>query len=890
MSIWRQLTRGLGVLTNRAKADGDLSDELHHYVEQSAAEHRARGSSPSSAHRDALLEIGNMTVAREHVRSYGWENTVASILGDLQYAARRLRHAPGFTTVSVITLAMGIGASTAIFSAVNPIFFAALPYPDAQRLVTISDRTGEGQPLDITFGSYLEIARRAHSFTRMAPISTWQPAMIGTGKPERLSGERVGADFFRTLGVAPLLGRDFQAGDDVPNGPNVVILSNSLWQRRFGGDPGIIGRSVKLNEMDFDVIGVMPREFENVLAPLADVWAPLQYELTFGAQSREWGHHLRLVSRLAPGIGIEQAKAELDRIAHTPVQDFPRVPWASLENGLAVTSLQADVTRGIRPMLIAVLVAVMLVLAIVCVNVTNLMLARSAQRRGEFAMRAALGAGRVRLARQVLIESLTLALAGGVLGMFVAEVAIHAIVALSPPELPRIAAIRLDGTVFAFGFLITTIVGVAAGILPAVGATGQNLNDETRESSTRTTGSDRGARGVLVVTEVALALALLVSAGLLLKSINHVLAVRVGFDSSNLVTMQVQQAAPRLQDTDTAGALRLDSARNLEWSDALDAVRRVPGVTAAAFTSLLPLSGDVDTYGVHFEGDDETKGDGAALRYAVTPGYFDAMGIPLRRGRLIDSRDVAGAPRAVLINESFAKRKFAGQDALGKRLRFGPEEGDWYVVVGIVGDVKRSSMEIDAPDAIYMSPAQWHWVDNVMSLVVRARGNAATLTPALRNAVWSVDKDLPISRVATMRELVDRSLSDRHFAMILFVAFGMTALILAAVGIHGVLSGSVTERIREIGVRAALGASPGEVVRMVLRRGMTLTVAGVLLGLIASGLASRVVDSMLFGVSRLDAGTYLGVAALLSAVAAVACVLPAMRAARVDPSITLKTM
>jgi putative ABC transport system permease protein len=889
MSISRQLARGLRVLTNRTSADRELSDELQHYVEQSAAERVARGSSSAVAHRDALLEIGNMTVAREHVRSYGWENAVGSVLGDLQYAIRRLRNAPGFTAVAVITLALGIGASTAIFSAVNPIFLAALPYPDAQRIVMISDRSAEGGPLDVTFGSYLELARRSHSFARMAPIRGWEPAMIGTGKPERLTGERVGADFFRTLGVTPLLGRDLQASDDVPHGPNVVILSNALWQRRFGGDRGVIGRSIRLDDTDFEVIGVMPRNFENVLAPLSDVWAPLQYELTFGSQSREWGHHLRLVSRLAPGVAVDQARAELGRIARTPVQEFPRVPWASLENGLGVTSLQADVTRSIRPMLVAVLVAVMLVLAIVCVNVTNLMLARGAQRRGEFAMRAALGAGRTRLARQVLTESLALALAGGVLGMFVAEAGIHAIVALSPPELPRADAIRLDGTVFAFGLLLSTIVGVVAGILPAIGATGHDLHRGTRESSTRTTGSDRGARGALVVTEVALALVLLVSAGLLLKSINHVLAVRVGFDSSNLVTMQVQQAAPRLQP-DSAAELRIDSARNLEWSDALDAVRRVPGVTAAAFTSLLPLSGDMDTYGVHFEGDNDSKDDGAALRYAVTPGYFEAMGIPVRNGRLLDARDAAGAPRAVVINESFAKRKFAGQDALGKRLRFGPEDGDWYTIVGIVGDVKRSSTDVDAPDAIYVSPAQWHWVDNMMSLVVRSRGNASALTPAIRDAIWSVDKDLPISRVATMRELVDRSLSDRHFAMILFVAFGSTALILAAVGIHGVLSGSVTERIREIGVRAALGASPGDVVRMILRRGMTLTIAGVLLGLIASALASRVVVSMLFDVSRLDLATYLGVAALLSAVAAVACVLPAMRAARVDPSSTLKTI
>jgi putative ABC transport system permease protein len=889
MSIWRQLTRGLGVLTNRAAVDRELSEELQHYLDLSAAEGVRSGAAPEDARRNATLEMGNVTAARELVRTDGWENVVDSILTDLKYALRRLRNAPGFTAIAVITLALGIGASTAIFSAVHPIFIAALPYPQADRIVMISDRTTEGEPLDVTFGSYLEIARRSHSFVRMAPINAWQPVLTGTGTPERLTGQRVGAEYFRTLGVAPLIGRDFSAEDDVPHGPNVVILSNALWRRRFGGDRDIIGRSVRLNDADFEIIGIMPADFDNVLSPQSELWAPLQYELQFTAQSREWGHHLRLISRLAPGVTVDRAARELDRIAHSPIAEFPRVPWATLDNGLVSTSLHADVTRGIRPMLIAVLVAVMLVLAIVCVNVTNLMLARGAQRRGEFAMRAALGAGQARIARQVLTESLVLAIIGGALGMFVAQIGIHAIVALSPPELPRLAAIRLDGTVFAFGLFISTIVGILAGILPALGATGPELRRGTQESSARTAGSDRGARGMLVIAEVALALVLLVSAGLLLRSINQVLAVSTGFDPSHLITMQLQEARAAIP-ADSAMARRADSARAREWSTALDAVRQIPGVTEASFTSLLPMSGDVDSYGVHFEGDDDSKDNGAALRYAVTPTYFRAMGIPLRRGRLLDARDVSGAPRAVLINESFSKRRFPTENAIGKRLRFGPEEGDWYSVVGIVGDVKRSPLDVDPPDAIYVTPEQWHWVDNVMSLVVRSRGNASALTPAIRSAIWSVNKDLPISRVATMRELVDRSVSDRHFALILFSAFGLTALLLAAVGIHGVLSGSVTERLREIGVRAALGASPAEVVRMVLRRGMTLTLVGIALGLIASGFMSRVVVSMLFEVSRLDPATYLGVAALLAFVAGAACVLPAMRAARVDPASTLKSM
>ncbi len=889
MSLWRHLTRGMRALANRKSVDRELTDELRHYVDEAAAERVAHGWSSTEARRAAILEIGNMTVARERARSYGWENVVGSLISDLRYAGRRLRNSPAFTAVAVGTLALGIGASTAIFSAVNPILFEALPYPHANRIVMISDVTSAGEPLDVTFGSYLELARRSHAFASIAPLNTWQPAMVGDGNPERLAGQRVGADYFRSLGVAPYIGRDFEIDDDRANGPNVVMLSNSLWKRRFASDRSIVGRNIRLADNDYLVIGVMPSSFENVLAPLADVWSPLQYSLAFGTQSREWGHHLRVVARLRPGVEIDQARRELNQIARAPVPEFARVPWASLGNGLRVSSLQADVTRGVRPALIAVLVAVVLVLAIACVNVTNIMLARGAQRRGEFAMRAALGAGRKRLARQLLTESVALALAGGALGMVVAALGVRAIVALSPPALPRIGAIRLDGAMFLFGLVITTIIGLAVGLLPALSIASRDLHSGTKESSPRTSGNHQRTRGALVVAEVSLALVLLVSAGLLLKSISHVFAVPVGFDSSHLITMQVQESGNQFQSDSTTNS-RVDSARYKFYAEALEAVRRVPGVTAASFTSLLPLSGEFDTYGVHFEDALDASNDGAALRYAVTPGYFDAMTIPLRRGRLLDARDGPDAPRAVLINESFAKRQFKGERALGKRLRFGPEDGDWYTIVGVVGDVKQSSLTIGQPDALYVSPTQWHWVDNVMSLVVRARGDVAAFTPAIRGAIWSVDKDQPIARIATMRELVDRSVSDRHFALILFEAFGLTALALAAIGLYGVLSGSVTERKREIGVRSALGASQLSIVRMVLRRGLLLIGAGVVLGLVAAALATRVVTSMLFGVSRLDPATYAVVVILLTVVSTVACALPALRAARVDPASTLKAM
>jgi putative ABC transport system permease protein len=879
VSFRRQLTRGLRVLFKRSAADQDLSDEVDHYLEQATSYFVASGLSPEEARRAARLELGSRVNIRDQVRESAWENLVLALLADLRYAARRLRHSPGFAATAVITLGLGIGATTAIFSAVNPILFAALPYPGAHRITMISDAGSDGEPIDVTFGTYRELRERSHAFEALAPIKPWQPAMIGRAEPERLVGQRVGAGFFAAVGVTPVLGRDFRADDDRPNGPRVVILSNALWRRRFAGDPGIIGREIDLDDTRFLVIGVMPRDYENVLAPSAEIWAPLQYSSVYGPDSREWGHHLRLVGRVRRGVSVDQAKGELDEIARTPTTDFPRVPWADLHNGLIVSSLQDHVTRGIRPALHAVIAAVMLLLAITCVNVTNLLLARGAQRRGEFAVRAALGAGRGRLIRQLITETTLLALIGGAAGLIVAELGVGTLVALSPPELPRLSAIRLDQAVLAFGTALTVIVGLVVGAIPAMHASRQDLRAEMQGTSRRTAGGSQKTRGWLVMAEVALALVLLVGAGLLLRSIQNVFAVPVGFDSSHLLTMQVQ-APPQRH--------RAESATTRFYSDALDAVRAVPGVGGAAFTALLPLSGDVEVYGVRFESNRQVKDLGAALRYAVMPGYFDVMRIPLRRGRLLDAHDDHSAPRAALINETFARRRFPHRDVLGQRLQFGPEEGDWYTVVGIVGDVKQSSLDVGQPDAIYVPAAQWHWPDTLMSLVVRSRGDAASLTPAVRRAIWSVDKDAPIVRIATMDELVRRSVADRRFALVLFEAFGLVALFLAATGIYGVLAGIVTERTREIGVRSALGASRGEIIGLVVRQGLGFVAVGVGIGVTGAVAASHVIVTLLFGVSPLDPMTYAGVTTLLLCVSAIACGAPAYRASRVDPSTTLR--
>ncbi|HUR94292.1 MAG TPA: ABC transporter permease [Gemmatimonadales bacterium] len=879
MSLWRQVTRGMRVLLNRAAADRDLGDEVQHYFEQATAAHQERGLSPAQARRAARVELGSVTAAQEQVRDAGWESVVGAVLADLRYAARRLRANPVFTAVSVLTLGLGIGATTAIFSAVNPVLFEPLPYPDPGRLVTISDVSAERTRLDVTFGTFRELTQRSRSFSGLAVLKSWQPTVTGTEVPERVDGQRVSAGYLRALGVGPMLGRDFDAADDRPNGPSVVILGHGLWHRRFDGDRSIVGRIVSLDDNPYTVIGVMPAEFENVLAPSAQLWAPLQYGESFSPESREWGHHLRMVGRLRPGVALGEAAEEVAAIARNPIPELARVPWASLQSGLLLASLRDEVTAAVRPALLAVLGAVVLLLTIACVNVTNLLLARGAQRRGEFAMRAALGAGRARLVRQLLTETLLLALLGGVAGLLVADIGVRALVALSPPGLPRLDAIRLDPAIFAFAFGLSALTGIMIGLVPAMQASRGGLSAGVQQSSRRSAGEYRRTRGTLVVAEVALALVLLVSAGLLLRSLERLFSISPGFEQTGLLTMQVQVTGHRFD---------ADSVRNQFFERSLDAVREVPGVMAAAFTSQLPLSGDLDVYGVHLERDVDPASDGAALRYAVTPGYFQAMGIPLRAGRLLDDHDGAGRPRVVLVSESYAKRAFAGGEPIGRRLRFGPREGDWYTIVGVVGDVKQAALGLGPSDALYVSPAQWHWVDRLMSLVVRTGDEPASLAPAVSSAIWSVDKDQPIVRIATMRQLVERSAAERRFALIVFEAFGITALLLAATGIYGVLSGGVTERTREIGVRSALGASRKNILGLVVRQGMTLTSLGILLGVVGAATTSKVVVAMLFGVSPLDPATYVAVVLLLAAVSAIACWVPAARAARLDPSITLR--
>jgi putative ABC transport system permease protein len=851
----------------------ELDEELRAYVELLTEEKIKAGMSAEAARRAALLEVGGVEQVKEQVREVRVGSMIETALQDIRYSARLLAKNPGFTVIAVLTIALGIGASTAIFSAVKPVLLESLPYPHADRLVAILEINADGSRNPGTFGMYRGLAERTHTFDAMAVFRRWQPTMTGAGEPERFEGQRVSASYFRVLGLSPALGRDFQASDDQLNGPDVAVISDGLWRRRFGGDSAIVGRQVTLDDKLYTVIGVTPSGFENVLAPSADLWAPLQYDLSLGTA---WGHHLRTVGRLRPGVSLEQATREIDALAHAVLQELrPESYGANVK--FVASSLQGEVTGAVRPALVAVLGAVALLLLIACVNMTNLLLARGAQRRGEFAVRATLGAGRARLIRQVLTESLLLALLGGAIGLMVAASGVDALRSLSPPELPRAAAIGVDRTVFAYAIGMTTLIGLAVGLIPALHTSRGGLQVRLQQSSRRASGGHQVMRRALVITEVALALVLLVGAGLLWRSLDRLFAISPGFDTSHLLTMQVHTSGRRFDK----------EANDQFFAQALAAVGQTPGVAGAAFTSQLPLSGDDDEFGARFEGDDP-QGAYNVFRYAVSPGYFETTDIPLRRGRLLDAHDVAGAPPALVISESLAKSRFPGQDPIGKRVHVGPTNQPWFTIVGVVGDVKQASLAVSQTDAVYTTPTQWYFTDDTMSLVVRTRGEAAALAPAIRSAVWSVDKDQPITRVATMDSLLAATAAARRFALTLFEAFGLVALALAAIGIYGVLSGSVAARTHEIGIRLALGAQLRDVFQLVIGQGLRLTLIGVAIGLAGAFAVTRLMTSLLFGVSATDPVTFIGGALLLTFVALVACYVPARRATKVDPLIALR--
>jgi putative ABC transport system permease protein len=689
----------------------------------------------------------------------------------------------------------------------------------------------------------------------------------------------VSADFFRVLGVQPALGRDFLPEEDSPTARAVVLLGHSLWQRRFGGDPSIVGRTVTLSGDSYEVVGVLPADFESLLAPEAQVWRPLGYDV-----SQSWAcrtcRHLRAVARLAPGLSVAEADEELDALSARYVALHPTEYEAA---GMRLEPLREQVVKQARPALGLVLGAAVLVLLIACANVANLSFARAVRRAPEFAVRNALGAGRWRSARQLLIESVVLGIGGGAAGLLAGLWCVRTLVGLAPPELPRLSAVGVDGGVLLFTGLVAVGGGLAFGVLPAAVA---GRTDLTRRmgAGQRVAGSRRrrALRSGLVVSEVALALALTAGAGLLVRSLDHLFAVDSGFDPAGLLTMEVQAVGPAY---DEDGAVLAMQAR------LLDAVGSVPGVASAGLVSQLPLGGNFDRWGVRIE--DKPLSNPAqapgADRYSVTPDYIPTMRIPVLRGRAFTPADRTGTVPVVLINQTFVDRDWPGEDPIGKRVQLGAPDSPWRTIVGVVGDVRHSGLDTPPAPQIYLPIAQSPWADALVALVVRSDGAAASLGGLVSRAVWSVDGSLAISRVLPAPELIRASAARRRFALQLFAAFAAVALLLAGTGIFGVLSGAVSERTREIGVRTALGATRRDVLGLVIGQGMRIAGLGLVLGIALALGAARLLRGLLFGVQPGDPATLLAVSVILGVVALVACAVPAVRAAHTDPVRALRT-
>jgi putative ABC transport system permease protein len=804
-------------------------------------------------------------------------------MGDLSFSWRALRRNPGFTILSVLTLTLGVGANTAIFSVVEAVLLNQLPYRDPDRLVVLGEADqGEKRPGTIGYTTAYDWRRMSHSFTGMSLYRGFSGAMTERGEAELLNGMRVNYDFFDTLGVAMQLGRTFLPEEDRPEGRYEIILSDGLWKRRFGGDPNILGRSIRLSDSSFRVVGVLPASFRTLEIPgapdRAEIFAPLGYALSEPNACRDC-QHLRLIGRLKPGVSPQQAHAELKAIMSRLVPQYPQSypPHATA----ALEPLREHLVGPASKALWVLMGAVGFVLLIACANVANLMLVRSMGRSREIALRAALGAGRWRLMRQLLAESLLLAAAAGLAGVVLASWCTSTLAALGPREIPRMDQVRMDPAVLLFCLGASLLTGVLFGLAPALRASRVDLNEALKDLGKSTAGRSRqGLRNLLVAGEVALAFVLVVGAGLLGKSFLRLLNVNSGYDPHQVLTVRTFVYGERYAPAQATLGY---------YQQVMDRVRALPGVEAVGMTSVLPLA-NFDRRGFHIrDRRPQIASDmPSADTYSVTPDYFRAMRIPLLRGRSFTDRDGPADPKVVIISEACARQQFPGEDALGKQIQLGGRNDDrpWATIVGVVGDIHQYGLEVKPNIAAYIAQAQD--VSFGYSLVVRTAGDPLRMEHGVREAFTETDRVLPIFDVRTMESYTASAIGQRRFTLLLIGLFGAVALALAAVGIYGVIAYTVTLRVREMGIRMALGAKRRDVVAMVLRNGAALAAVGLAAGFIASLGLMRLLTGLLFEVRPIDLAISSSVALGMASVALLASYLPARRAARIDPAIALR--
>jgi len=813
---------------------------------------------------------------------------MSGILQDIRYALRQLRKSPGFALVAVITLALGIGANTAIFSVVNGVLLRSLPFPDANRLVRVwhvppaASFPGMGT-FAVSAANYIDWEKQNHVFEKMTIYSFRNFIFSGTDKPEELHASSVSPSFFSTLGVQPMFGSVFTPEEDQPGRNKVVILSYPFWQEHFGSDRSVVGRDVRLDGENYRIAGVMPANFR--IPEYAQMWTPMAW--TDQERAVRGEHHYVVVARLKDGVELKQAQAELDTISSRLAQLYPADDkgW-----GAIAIPLRDDLVGDARPALLVLLGAVAFVLLIACVNVANLALAKTISRKKEIAIRTALGATSARVLRQVLTETIILSVTGGALGLICAHFGVRLIVAFLGDRLPRSADVGLDALVLLFTAVLSVLTGIFAGVLPALRLARGDVNDALKQGLGRTDSDTTGqrTRGMLVVSEVALSLMLLVGAGLMIRSFSQINRVNPGFDSHHVSTMTVSISQTKFATP----------AQQISFYErVLDRVRTLPGVQSAGVIDDIPLSSNGSHQPIAIEGQPVlpmSEQPEVDVRL-VSPGYFGAMHTPVVRGRDFNGNDIAGRPETVVISDSFARHFWPNEDPIGKRLTLTFVPGVVREVVGVVGDVKLDSLNETRPmTTLYVplgqvsasEPSQWRSFS--MTLVARADSDPKGTISAIANAVHEIDPEVPLRDIMSMDDVVAQSVSPQRFNMLLLGAFAGLALLLAAVGIYSVLSYSVKRRLREIGVRLALGAQLRDVLRMVIFEGMKPTIVGVAIGATCALLLGRVLSGLIYGVSSADPITFFAVAVLLAGIALFASIIPAYRATRVDPMQALR--
>ncbi|HVG32798.1 MAG TPA: ABC transporter permease [Pyrinomonadaceae bacterium] len=795
-----------------------------------------------------------------------------SLLQDLRYGFRMLLGKPGFTLVAVLTLALGIGANTAIFSVVNAVLLMPFPYPHAERLVTM--RSNQSLP------DLVDIQAQSKSFEEAGGVVLQALDFTGGAEPVQVQAGLSTAGLFNVLGAQPITGRTFTAEEDVYGGERTVVLSHGFWQRQFGGDPSVVGKQIPLSGNNYTVLGVLPADFD---APREspEVYVSLRVVNPLAAKARGV-HFLRTYWRMKPGVTLAQAQSEIEAIDRQLEQQNPA---ENKGRRTRLMSLHERVAGDTRPALLVLFGAVGLVLLIACANFANLLLARATSREREIVIRAALGAGRGRLIRQMLTESVMLSLMGGACGLMLALWGIDLLQTLKPANLPRLAAISIDGRVLFFTLGLSVLTGLVFGLVPALNASRLNVNDALKEGGRSATAGVARHRfsNVLVVTELALALLLLIGAGLLIKGFWRLRSVEPGFETNNLLTMRVELPEARYKEIPKQTQFR---------ERALEAINTLPGVEAA-MVSEVPLTNDALMHNFVIEGRAPlSPGEEPELfSRTVMSNYFRTMKIPLLKGRDFNPQDREGTPLVGIVNETFVRQYFPNSDVVGSRIRWARDDGEpkWITIVGVVGDVKHFGLNQDEQPAVYTPYAQlfqpWkRW----MQVVVRSQGDSSTITNMVKAQIWKIDNQIPVTKVRTMTEVMAASLAAQRFNMMLLGIFAGVALLLATVGIYGLMSYSITERTHEIGIRMALGAQTSDVLRMVLGQGLKLITFGVALGLVGAFALTRIMSSLLFGVRAVDPLTFAVVSALLAIVALLACYIPARRATRTDPMIALR--